>query len=170
MGWVRGRKVSEKIFVIHWGWTQKGKGDFGRFPVSDLGMRWGDWNSGIIGKMWAWLQPTCCAGSSPLVSRGWLLRLGSGQSKREIRKVRIHRGGKQGVREGCHGCFTEELDMRLGGLDLEEQSIWYILKILNNANLGFKEITNLIKLCLFIINHLTCYDCFLGPNSCLTWA
>lgn len=34
-----GGRLGEKIFVIHWGWGQIGKGDWSGFPATELGMR-----------------------------------------------------------------------------------------------------------------------------------
>lgn len=39
LGWVGGERLEEKVFTIHWGCNQTGKGDHSRFPDPELGMR-----------------------------------------------------------------------------------------------------------------------------------
>lgn len=34
-------KLGEKVCVILWGWVQRGKGDYSKFPATELGMRVG---------------------------------------------------------------------------------------------------------------------------------
>lgn len=48
----------EDIFVIHWAWGQKGKGDCSKCYATELGMRLGDWTE-AEGKMEICCQPSC---------------------------------------------------------------------------------------------------------------
>lgn len=41
LGGVGERRMEEKVFVICWEWGRKGKGDHGKFPATELGMRLG---------------------------------------------------------------------------------------------------------------------------------
>lgn len=52
--------------------------DYNMFAATELGLRLEDWISGTVDKEWVHFQPTCPGRSSPWVSRGCLLELGSG--------------------------------------------------------------------------------------------
>lgn len=45
-----GKKGLEKVYVIHWIWGQRGRGDCSRCPATDLGMRLGDLIPGNRGR------------------------------------------------------------------------------------------------------------------------
>lgn len=121
--------MEEKVFVICWGWGRKGKGDHGKFPATELGMRLGAWLSGAAGNACVYLQPTCLGRSSPWCSTGRLLEMGPGTEQQveggvlEGEICGIHRRWKQGVQQGrlllVYCCNTGG---ETGSLDLLEQS------------------------------------------------
>lgn len=57
LGGVGERRMEEKVFVICWEWGRKGKGDHGKFPATELGMRLGGgaWISGAAGNACVYL-------------------------------------------------------------------------------------------------------------------
>lgn len=48
MTWGKGEL--EKVYVIHWMWGQRGRGDCSRCPATELGMRLGDLIPGNRGR------------------------------------------------------------------------------------------------------------------------
>lgn len=113
LGWLVGRKLEKKIFVVCWEWSPRGKGNHSKFPGDEAGC--GDWILGALDEVWVCLQPTCCL----WVSRGCLLELGSGR-KQQVGGGKL--GGEGlwkmhmwvGWKKGYSWCSIALLGMRLG--------------------------------------------------------
>jgi hypothetical protein len=109
--------LEEKVFVICWGWGQRGKGGCSRFSAADESARIG--SGGAKRDVWILLQPICCPGrSDPGDSMGydgveiWDKETSWGREAKRGYVGSIGNGIRVG--EGYHRCSLAALEMRPG--------------------------------------------------------
>lgn len=137
-----GRKFWEKVFVMCWGWIQRGNGDWSRFPDTEVGI----WRWSL--DLWAirvCLQPVCCPGRGcPWFIRGccWVKILHKAKSEgRKVKGIALWTV----VREAGLRCSPAELGIGSGVTERKRGSVGSLPSFLAGV------------------------DCGLAGDACLSW-